>query len=118
MLWFILKVDIIIFYNPLQKLRIFTFWLFLGMGGVGGGSHFDEKNHLFKGCGEQTVINRLILELAPEKHLHSIENQILVRIKLKRDTRLQKKLAECNFLETLVKNPAIFNFLAEKGLNV
>ena len=33
-----LKVDIIIFYNPLQKLRIFTFWLYLG-------GHFDEKNN-------------------------------------------------------------------------
>ena len=29
-----LKVDIIIFENQLQKLRIFTFWLFLGGGGV------------------------------------------------------------------------------------
>ena len=31
-----LKVDTIIFKNPLQKLRIFTFWLFLG-------GHLDEK---------------------------------------------------------------------------
>ena len=46
-----LKVAIIIFQNPLQKLRIFTFWLFLGGGGGGvwggggggGGGHFDEK---------------------------------------------------------------------------
>ena len=32
-----LKVDLIIFQNPLQKLRIFTFWLFLG------GGHVDDK---------------------------------------------------------------------------
>ena len=30
-----LKIDIIIFENPLQKLLIFTFWLFLGGGGGG-----------------------------------------------------------------------------------
>ena len=36
------KVDIIVFKNPLQKLRIFIFWLFLG-GGGGGGGRFDEK---------------------------------------------------------------------------
>ena len=37
------KVDIIIFENPLQKLRNFTFWHFPG-GGEGGG-HFGEKKY-------------------------------------------------------------------------
>ena len=48
------KVNIIINQNPLQKLRNFTFWLFLG----GGGGDF------FTGCGEKTAITQLILRLA------------------------------------------------------
>ena len=68
-------VDITIFQNPLQKLRILTFWLLLG---GGGGGHFDEKkikkNHFFKGCGEKTTITRLIIKLAPWNYFHSIEN--------------------------------------------
>ena len=60
-----MNVDIITFQNPLQKLRIFTFWLFLG-------GHFDEKiqkNHFFKGCGEKMAITRLKIGLAPSKLL-------------------------------------------------
>ena len=40
-----MKVDIIIFYNPLQKVRTFTFWLFLG---GGGGSLWRKKKSLFQ----------------------------------------------------------------------
>ena len=56
------KVDIIIFENPLQKLRIFTFWLFLGWSLW---RKNQKKNHIFRGCGEKTAITRLILRLAP-----------------------------------------------------
>ena len=50
------KVNIIIFQNPLQKLRICTFLLFL-LGTL------TKQNHFFKGCGEKMAITRLILRL-------------------------------------------------------
>ena len=44
-----------------------------------------------------------ILGLTPSNYLHSKENQILVKIKLKRDTRLQNKnRAQLDFFATLV----------------
>ena len=55
-----LKVDIIIVENPLQKLRIFTFWLFLG---VSLRRRNPKKFNFFRGCGEK--ITRLILRLVP-----------------------------------------------------
>ena len=70
MLWFFLKVDIIIFQNPLQKLRIFAFFFFRGGGGGGGGEggHFDEKiKNNFKGCGEKMAITRLIFAFDREQ---------------------------------------------------
>ena len=50
-------------------------------------------------CMEEESVG-VILGLAPQNYMHSIENQILVKIKLKRDTRLQKKnQAELFFLQ-------------------
>ena len=77
-------------------------------------AHFDiltlswrKKKSLFKGCGEKTAITRKILGLAPWNYLHSIENQILVTIKLKRDIWLHKKSSRARiFFATLVKNSA------------
>ena len=44
-----------------------------------------------------------------------MENQILVKIKLKRDTGLQKKIEQSSiFLATLVKIPAVFHFFCLK----
>ena len=62
-----LKVDIIIFENPLQKLRILTLPGGGGGGGGGGGSLWrkNKKKHFFRGCGENTAITRLIYGLAP-----------------------------------------------------
>ena len=37
------------------------------------------------------AITQLLLGLAPENHVHSIENKILIKITLKRDTGLQRK---------------------------
>ena len=51
--------------------------------------------------------------------MHSIENQMLVTIKLKRDTRLQnkKKMEQSSiFLATLVKIPAFFQFVGLKRI--
>ena len=75
------------------------------------GGHFDEKKYnLFKSCGEKMAITRLLLGLAPYNYLHSIENKIVVNTKLKRYTRLRKKI--------VVKIPALFSFLVGlKGLN-
>ena len=98
----------------MQKLRIFTFWLSLG-------GHFDEKippkNNFFQGCGEKMTITRLIIGLAPKNYFHSLENKILVKIKPKRGTRLQKKNEQSSiFFATVVKIPDFFIFGgAEKG---
>ena len=57
------------------------------------------------------TITQLIIKLAPWKYVHSIENKILVKIKPKRDTRLQKKSSRARFfLATVVKIPAFFQF--------
>ena len=65
------------------------------------------------------AITRLILRLAPENYLHSIENKILVKIKLKCDTGLHKNGAELDFFGTVVKIPALVSFFfGLKGLNV
>ena len=57
------------------------------------------------------TITRLIIKLAPWNYVHSIENKILVKIKPKRDTRLQKKIKQSSiFLATVVKIPAFFQF--------
>ena len=56
------------------------------------------------------TITQLIIKLAPWNYVHSIENKILVKIKPKRDTRLQKNRAELDFLATVVKIPAFFQF--------
>ena len=52
------------------------------------------------------AITRLILGL------HSIENKILVKIKQKRDDKLQEKLSSAHFFATVVKISAFFHFLA------
>ena len=46
--------------------------------------------------------------------MHSIDNQIVVKIKLKRDTRLQKKRAELDFSCNPSKNSALFQFFGLK----
>ena len=62
------------------------------------------------------TITQLIIKLAPWNYVHSIENKILVKIKPKRDTRLQKKIEQSSiFLATVVKIPAFFQFFG--GLN-
>ena len=104
-----LKVDIIIFENPLQKFSIFTFWLFLR------GSLWAKKKSFFRGCGEKTAITRLIYGLA--YHLHSIENQILVKIKLKRDTKLQKTSSRARFFScNLGQISCLFSIFRLKSL--
>ena len=56
-------------------------------------------------------ITPLIMKLAPWNYVHSIENKILVKIRPKRDTRLQKKIEQSSiFLATVVKIPAFFSF--------
>ena len=72
----------------------------------------SKKIHFFKGCGEKMAITRLILRLAPQNHVHSIENKIFVKIKLERDTGLQIR-AELDFSSNLGQNSRLFfNFLA------
>ena len=59
-----LKVDII-FSNPLQKLRIFTFWLFLA-------GHFDEKiqlNSIFQRSWGENGHNSINMRASPLKLL-------------------------------------------------
>ena len=59
------------------------------------------------------TITRLIIKLAPWNYVHSIENKFLVKIKPKRDTRLQKKIEQSSiFLATVVKIPAFFHFFS------
>ena len=59
------------------------------------------------------TITRLIIKLAPWNYFHSIENKILVKIKPKRDTRLQQKIEQSSiFFATVVKIPAFFIFFA------
>ena len=56
------------------------------------------------------TITQLIIK--PWNYVHSIENNILVKIKPKRDTRLQKKIEQSSiFLATVVKIPAFLHFL-------
>ena len=64
-------------------------------------------------------ITPLIMKLAPWNYVHSIENKILVKIRPKRDTRLQKKIEQSSiFLATVVKIPALFFiFFCLNGLN-
>ena len=82
------------------------------------GGHFDEKiqkNSLFQRLWEKTTITRLIIKLAPWNYVHSIENKILVKIKPKRDTRLQKKSSRARFfLQSWSKFPPFFNFFLLK----
>ena len=64
------------------------------------------------------TITQLIIKLAPWNYVHSIENKILVKIKPKRDTRLQKKIEQSSiFLATVVKIPDFFHFFCLNGLN-
>ena len=86
-------------------------------GGGGGGSLWrkNKKNHFFKGCGEKMTITQLIIKLAPWNYVHSIENKILVKIKPKRDTRLQKKSSRARFfLQPWSKFPTFFSFFLLK----
>ena len=70
-----------------------------------------NKIHFFKGCGEKMAITRLIIKLAPWNYFHSIENKILVKIKPKRDTWLQKKSSRARFfLQPWSKFPPFFQF--------
>ena len=58
------------------------------------------------------IITRLMIALAPWNYFHSMENKILVKIKPKRDTRLQKKMEHGSiFFATMVKIPVFFSFL-------
>ena len=78
----------------------------------------SKKNHFFKGCGEKMTITPLIIKLAPWNYVHSIENKILVKIKPKRDTRLQKNRAELDFSCNRGQNSRLFSiFLRLNGLN-
>ena len=78
----------------------------------------SKKNHFFKGCGKKMTITRLIIKLAPWNYIHSIENKILVKIKPKRDTRLQKKSSRARFfLQPWSKFPPFFNCFCLNGLN-
>ena len=62
------------------------------------------------------AITELILGLAPYNYFHSIENKILVKIKPKRDTKLQKKIEQSSF--NLGQNSRLFfHFFGLKGLN-
>ena len=62
------------------------------------------------------TITQLIIKLAPWNYVHSIENKILVKMKAKRDTRLQKKnRAELDFSCNRGQNSRLFSFLG--GLN-
>ena len=64
------------------------------------------------------TITRLIMKLAPWNYVNSIENKILVKIKPKRDTRLQNKIEQSSiFLATVVKIPTFFHFFCLNGLN-
>ena len=85
---------------------------------VPGGVTFTKKSkkiHFFKGCGEKMTITRLIIKLAHWNYVHSIENKILVKIKPKRDTRLQKKSSRARFfLQPWSKFPPFFNFFLVK----
>ena len=57
------------------------------------------------------TITPLIITLAPWNYVHSIEKNFLVKIKPKRDTRLQKKIEQSSiFLATVVKIPAFFQY--------
>ena len=57
------------------------------------------------------TITQLIIKLAPWNYFHSIENKILVKIKPKRETRLQKQIEQSSiFFPTVVKIPAFFSF--------
>ena len=55
-----------------------------------------------------------MIGLAPWNYIHLIENIILVIIKPKRDTRLQKNRAELDFFATVVKIPAFYHFFGLK----
>ena len=78
----------------------------------------SKKIHFFKGCGEKMTITPLTIKLAPWNYFHSIENFFLVKIKPKRDTRLQKKKrAELDFCATVVKIPSFFQFFCLNGFN-
>ena len=71
----------------------------------------SKKNHFFKGCGEKMTITPLIMKLAPWNYVHSIENKILLKIRPKRDTRLQKKSSRARFfLQPWSKFPPFFQF--------
>ena len=64
-------------------------------------------------------LTQLIIGLAPWNYFHSTENRILVKIKPKCDTRLQKQIEHSSiFLATVVKIRAFFIFIfGLKGLN-
>ena len=64
------------------------------------------------------AITQLIMKLAPWNYVHSIENKILVKIKPKRDTRLQKNRAELDFSCNRGQNSRLFSFFfCLNGLN-
>ena len=83
-----------------------------------GGGHFDEKiqkNSLFQRLWGENDHNSITIKLAPWNYVHSIENKILVKIKPKSDTRLQKKSSRARFfLQPWSKFPPFFNFFLLK----
>ena len=60
------------------------------------------------------TITRLIIKLEPWNYVHSIENKILVKIKPKRDTRLQKNRVELDFSCNRGQNSRLFSFFLLK----
>ena len=104
-----LKVDIIIFKNPLQKLRIFTFWLFLG----GSLCRKNAKKSFFErlwgenGHNSINIKPRALKLLAFDRELNFSSNQAKTR------HWVAKKIEQSSiFLATLVKIPPFFNFFA------
>ena len=118
-----LKFEILWFFeNRLHRLiesiaKIAHFYILTLPGGVTL-TKKSKKNHFFKGCGEKMTITPLIIKLAPWNYVHSIENKILVKIRPKRDTRLQKNRAELDFSCNRGQNSRLFFiFFGLNGLN-
>ena len=67
-----------------------------------GGSLWRKiiKNHFSKGCGDKKGHNSIDKRASALKLLSFIENKSLVKIKTKRDTRLQKNRAELESMGT------------------
>ena len=78
--------------------------------------NFDE-NITFQSCGEKITMAQFKIGLVPWNYFNSKEDKLLVKIKSKHDTRLQKSQEELDFFATVVKIPAFFLFFCLKRLN-